>query len=424
MSCQTRQNIPSSEATWRAASLDRAHCLLSPGDQSLVSVMQTLSILAAQLQSISSFFAGSLRPPCLPQRENFEERRKLGPVPGRITCADGLPNQTACFGCADGTILVITPDRSEHKLLLHAGGVAALRAIDEQSFVSSGKNGTILVWQRVNRQRWSARCLQGHNGAVRLIEPLRDGRIVSAGEDGTIRLWECGPISGWSCKIIRSENDPICSLSVSPAGRIIAATCGQRLLISTPESDSSWRHERLSCSAGPATFVRDLPDGRILSGNSDAASMWTPRWDGSWIESTLPRLQHAQPFPDGRVLCADEHLQFGIWTCRADGEWQRDAWSPSSSSFKLTVLAGGEVLEQFGYLDEGDWIELMKVTQFKPDGSTRHYTSYWGRGQELPQGSGKSPEEYDPGFLLSDGGFVLLKDSEALYYNWENPCQS
>lgn len=55
MSCQTRQNIPSPDATWRAASLDRAHCLLSAGDQSLISVMQTLSILAAQLQSISSF---------------------------------------------------------------------------------------------------------------------------------------------------------------------------------------------------------------------------------------------------------------------------------------------------------------------------------------------------------------------------------
>jgi len=145
MSSQPSLNSPSPEETWRQASLASAHRFLSAPDRSTESVIQALAILAAELKSISSFFAGSARPPCLPQRENFVEKRALGTVPVGVVAADGLCDGTVCLGYPDGTIRILAPDQPKHKLVWHAGGVSCLRAIDDKSFVTSGDCGGIIV---------------------------------------------------------------------------------------------------------------------------------------------------------------------------------------------------------------------------------------------------------------------------------------
>ena len=72
----------------------------------------------------------------------------------------------------------------------HQSGVySVVFALDDQSIISAGEDGTIRIWSLRDGKQLGVH--QGHKGRVWTLALSADGRtIASAGQDGTIKLWD------------------------------------------------------------------------------------------------------------------------------------------------------------------------------------------------------------------------------------------
>ncbi|MFF5704621.1 WD40 repeat domain-containing serine/threonine protein kinase [Streptomyces sp. NPDC012794] len=190
----------------------------------------------------------------------------------------GFEKPVACLAFSnDGTTLVAGSDRLLH--LYDVGGLAEagvltghtapVRAVafsvDGTTLASAGEDGTIRLWDLVDRLR-PAVTLAGHTRPVTSVVFSPDAKtIASGGEDGTIRLWNLP--SRKATATLTGHTQPVASVAFSPDGGLLASGSADGTIrlwdVVTRTSTSAGT---LSGHNSAVRSVAFSPDGRTLAG--------------------------------------------------------------------------------------------------------------------------------------------------------------
>lgn len=204
----------------------------------------------------------------------------------------------------DGAVVITGFPRldDEKRLTFRTGVAASAVAIDHQTVIAGGGDGTIRIWDLGSGSL--RRSFKAHDGAVNALALSQDaGRIVSGGQDGWVRVSRTG--DGRSLRRFRPSGSAVRSVAMDPLGRHIAVAGDDPVVrLYNAENGSPIREYkghtesvrsvtfgpkgRLLHSAGVdgTTRVWDLPKGRELAKVITAVDGWTVvdsdgRYDGS-----------------------------------------------------------------------------------------------------------------------------------------------
>jgi len=199
----------------------------------------------------------------------------------QVNCFQALPGGDIVAGLSDGTLVVnhLTSDR---------------------------------VWEQhvltPPRQSMVVDCIHG-------IQRLPDGRIAAAHHDGSLRLWSRRGSNDWSVREVAMSGAPLRALHATPDGRIVVGVTDGVLRV------VDVRHPDLKISVigevtGQLMCVQALPDGRILSSNTNYMEIWSCE-RGVWTKEVLDPggcgVYSFEILADGRIITACGDNTIRIW---------------------------------------------------------------------------------------------------------------
>jgi WD40 repeat protein len=196
----------------------------------------------------------------------------------------GPDAQQVASGGQDGTVRVwnlVQRDTGPVLLTGHRGAVLAMAfSPDSQQLASGGLDGTIRVWA-LRQPGADPAVLTGHEGPIWSVAFSPDGRwLASGGKDSTVRLWDLRK-ARTEPVILRGHDDLVLSVAFSPDGQWLASGSSDRTV-------RLWNVEELQSlpivlrgPEGPIGSVAFSPDGQqLLSGSYDfTARIWIARTD-------------------------------------------------------------------------------------------------------------------------------------------------
>ncbi|MFI6904487.1 WD40 repeat domain-containing protein [Nonomuraea sp. NPDC050394] len=172
---------------------------------------------------------------------------------------DGVELWSLTAGRPAGRLLKGTPDVT-----------AAAFSADNAMLATSGKGGTIRLWNTVDQQE-IGQALRGHTEPVtELVFDPRGGRLVSGSADGTSRLWNLRMLR-LAGEPIRRHTRLVSGVAFLPDGRTLASTSWDQTL---------WLRNgmggRFHGRAGQLNAMALSRDGRILAvgGNGNLIQLW------------------------------------------------------------------------------------------------------------------------------------------------------
>jgi WD40 repeat protein/energy-coupling factor transporter ATP-binding protein EcfA2 len=216
-----------------------------------------------------------------------------------------LDNQRIASGSDDKTVKIWKPDGTVDQTLIgHSAGVLGVAfSADAQTLASASWDGTVKLWH-LNDQTNKyilAKTLNGHNGGVWKVAISPDGEIVSTGRDGTLKLWDR---NGRSLKTLTGHRAEVRSVVFSPNGQLIASSSFDKTVILW---DKNGKLIRTIKNTNDVIAVAFSPDGqRLASGGVDQAiKLWT--LDGTLLQTFKGHSEEVRGIafsPDGKLIAS------------------------------------------------------------------------------------------------------------------------
>lgn len=271
----------------------------------------------------------------------------------------------------------------------HVGAVLGLQVMLDNRIVSSGADGKIKIWNRLNVPGDEAITLDAHKKDVSAVQILPHGRIVSAGYDTCICRWEEQSSGKWkridsintgliptalhvlpdkrilfssfnkSVNVIENVEECLWkfvplfegsqtsyALQGLPGGAVLVGMIDHHVAIYKPDAQGKFTAEVFKGHSGNINYVCQLPDGRIVSAGDDAAiHIATPHsegWSVEVIQNAGEPVECLQMFQDGRFLTGCSAGGLRLWERSATGKWE-NMLITKDSCYCLFALSDGRI---------------------------------------------------------------------------------
>ncbi|MDX1927076.1 MAG: protein kinase [Pirellulaceae bacterium] len=260
------------------------------------------------------------------------------------------------WGMSDGKELMsFLPSPSILSLCFDSSGTYLASASDD---------GTALIWD-VAKQASIQKLLGGHSGAIRdLVFSIDNQSVITSGKDGRIVLWNVASGTPTTFGLIQKPTVIGNSLRLTPDGKVLAVACDDNL-IRLYDSTTLKQTNELRGHVAAVNCLAFSFDGRwLVSGSQDQTIRL---WSNSTGLEIGKLLGHSAPLAsvvfssDGlRVLSASQDTTVRLWDIGRMKESRAGAQhQPGESNASL-----GEVLSLEYHSSE------TTVAEFSPDGRT------------------------------------------------------
>jgi WD40 repeat protein/energy-coupling factor transporter ATP-binding protein EcfA2 len=216
-----------------------------------------------------------------------------------------LDNQRIASGSDDKTVKIWKPDGTVIQTLTgHSAGVLGVAfSNDAQTLASASWDGTVKLWNFNDKTEKYIlfKTLNGRSGGVWKVAISPEGSIVSTGRDGTLKLWDR---KGRLSKTLVGHRAEIRSVAFSPNGQLIASSSFDKTVKLWSKSGKLLRTIEHTDGVIAVTFS---PDGqKLASGGVDhAINLWT--LDGRLLQTFKGHSLEIRGIafsPDGKLIAS------------------------------------------------------------------------------------------------------------------------